>query len=246
MSGFEVHIESDGITSVDNPNSGNTGIFLINGSISSLMCRPKEKETYTRIKGFEITAVEVPPLIFNIDVNNNTIVANSVILQISVGTYTYNSLATSLENKLNTETTGWSVVFDSKTLKYTITRSGNTFVINGGTLIGRIIKITTGLNTSVTSITTTNVANITTIPYYFLSSDVLSNYKKIKNVSNDNSTSNIITKVHTSGFNKLLNNKVEFDTARDIEFFDLRLTNNVGSPLELGNRTFSVSIVFYK
>lgn len=110
------------------------------------------------------------------------------------GWFTANSLSTYLQTTLNSYSSGFTVSFNSNTLKYTISNS-TAFTIEG-TLIP-YLGITDG-STSSTSHTSSNASNVMPIKYLYLRSNALTAHNTKKGVSTQN-ISNIFAKVAVQG-----------------------------------------------
>lgn len=62
---------------------------------------------------------------FDITTSNNKVYIESTTATITVGSYTYSTLATEIQTQLNTADSGWTVTYSTTTLKFTLAASGS-------------------------------------------------------------------------------------------------------------------------
>jgi hypothetical protein len=237
-----------------NVQSTNANItFLTSGLNTDLKCTPKSK--LVGVKSVEITSVLLPPSIDNIvitNANNNLTVNDGktdLKISIPIGLIGATTLASKLQLLLNTDSTGWTVIYDFDNSKYTINKTGDNFIIYNST-----INTTLGFDTSdvgpVATYTAPNKTNIYIIPYCFIMSDKLLSYKKLKPIYNDQYM-NVLNKIPIVNmdtkikFMSLISTKITFPTRPSLTDFDIRLTSPNGDLLDLNGFNWSFTIRFY-
>jgi hypothetical protein len=247
-----VQFNSSNRNSIYDPNApGNKfgqpfGMFYTTvGYTTDLIFIPKvASDQLSRIKGVELNSIILPPTIYNITSNNNTFLVDDIKVLVPIGLYSYTNLASKLQSLLNIDgVVDWNISTDSKTLRYTITKGGNNFIIGVGT-INSALGISENIGVQITTITSNTLPKISQSPYCFLLSKALVDPAPIKPLYNGIPL-NIVSKINITEYKSVLSNKIMYSNPQTFNLIDFRFTDANGIILDTNNVDFSFSLKFY-
>lgn len=109
----------------------------------------------TNVRAFRIQDLEIPYSMYPINGYNNTLEftdSSARTCNLTPGVYSPDELATEIQTQMNSVSSGYTVTYSDKTMRYTIANASN-FTISGTSTCARLIGLaqTSGLNTSWTS-----------------------------------------------------------------------------------------------
>lgn len=143
-------------------------------------------KTLRNVRRIDISSVEIPHSWYNVDANNNTIMATAtifgtdifIVTTIDVGEYTTETLRSTMSSVLNNLGVGtWTVAFDEPTYKFTITASGLPFtfrILNSGSL-NEMLGFKSPPTSFTSSVTSDSLVDTQPHRFLFLKSSRLAN-----------------------------------------------------------------------
>jgi hypothetical protein len=143
--------------SIDKSQDHNTSSYTVSFGSSD------NPNSYKNVIGFRLlkASVSVPP--FHVRDGHNIVTVQSTSVTISPGAYTGSSLALTIQTAINATTlSGYTVAFDSSTLKYTISHASSfTLDLTGSTHISKILGFHANTHSSANSHTSNFAGNFT-------------------------------------------------------------------------------------
>lgn len=209
------------------------------------------------VSAIEISSAQIPTSFNTINTSNNVLTVDTgsgaFNIIVTPGNYTGDTLAVELKNKLNTTSSNWDVVYNGTTFKYTFSRNIGNFDIAASGSINSILGLSTTIPSGInTQYTAPLIANPSVYNYFFIMSDSLLSYKRIKPIVNGENK-NVLTKIPfanaASGsqinYTKVVTNKILLPSRPVISSFDIRLTDPNGVQIDLNKIPWALSILFY-
>lgn len=209
------------------------------------------------VSAIEVSSVQIPTSFSTIKAGNNVLTVDTgggpFNVTVTPGNYTGDTLAAELKTKLNAASSNWDVTYSGTSFKFTFSRSAGSFeILESGTINSVVGLSSVSSSGSTSSFTSPFLANVSVYNYFFVMSDKLLSYKRVKPIVNGDSK-NVLAKIPfvsaTSGshinFTKVATNKILLPSRPVIDTFDIRLTDPAGNQIDLNKMPWALSILFY-
>jgi hypothetical protein len=207
-----------------------------------------------RVRRVRITDIQIPYSFYPINVNNNVLDFNDTGLTlqsvtVTPGIYTADELATELQAQMNASMPGFTITYDSKTLKFTWANAATFEILISGS-ISKFIGIIADSGI-VTTFVGQGAIDIGGPNYLFIKSDTLVRPKVYKPYNNA-AQSNIIYKVPiATGPGTVISDKnietsfaLKYGSNQQILSIDLSLEDPDGNIPDLNNINWSCTLIF--